>query len=351
MKNRLVSTIIMATLALQLVACGSANNAAEATAETSTITEPISDTGESTSEEATEEKGTGEAAESSENVGIANPWRDCTEEEAKEACPRLFKLPADDLVSSWRMMEPENSESGVPGNLIELDYRMDGMDFTARAQYGADIDADISGLNYKWDVTEDITLANWGEGNMTGKYSRHIEDGWMVDLCTWYDIEIGIAYSLSVEAEDLEGFDLQAIAEQMYSAENEPLVDMPDDEVEAQADGQADVQSFEGQYYAGRGNLSITAQNDGRYLIEVWWGSSAAEHSEWVMNGEYDESSKTITYNDCVKHDFELGEDGEIIRDDIAYENGTGSIQIVDDNTINWTDDQDHIADDVPMTR
>ena len=58
---------------------------------------------------------------------------------------------------------------------------------------------------------------------MKGKYSRHLEDGWTVDLITWYDIEIGIAYSLEVEAEDLDGFDLQAIAEQMYNPDNEPL--------------------------------------------------------------------------------------------------------------------------------
>ena len=37
-------------------------------------------------------------------------------------------------------------------------------------------------------------------------------------------LEIGIKYSLSVAAEDLDGFDIQAIAEQMYCAENEPDV-------------------------------------------------------------------------------------------------------------------------------
>ena len=116
-------------------------------------------------------------------------------------------------------------------------------------------------------------------------------------------------------------------------------------------EGQRQVEAFEGQYYAGRGNLSITGHDDGEYLIEVWWGSSASENSQWVMHGQYDESTATITYSDCVKEDFVLGDNGEPTSDEIAYTDGTGSIKIVDDSTIMWTDDQDHIADDVPMTR
>ena len=116
-------------------------------------------------------------------------------------------------------------------------------------------------------------------------------------------------------------------------------------------EGQRQVQPFEGQYYAGRGNLSITGHDDGEYLIEVWWGSSASENSQWVMHGKYDESTGTITYSDCVKEDFVLGDNGEPTSDEIAYTDCTGSIKIVDDSTIMWTDDQDHIADDVPMTR
>ncbi len=363
MKNKLVSTILMASLALQLAACGASDNQTVSSDKTESVTdnsqsqddeettdENTESAGEATADGAEEVVDTENNPEASDNneeaVGMANPWRSCTEEEAIAACPRMFKLPEDGLVASWSMMDAEDSESGVPGPVVQLDFRMEGMDYTARAQYGASEDADISGLYYDWDVTDDITLANWGEGNMQGKLSRHIEDGWTVDLCTWYDIEIGIAYSLSVEAEDLDGFDLQAIAEQMYNPDNEPYTGMEDEEV-----AQGDKQAFEGQYYAGRGNLSITGQGSNEYLIEVWWGSSAAEHSEWVMHGQYDESTATITYSDCEKHDYTLKEDGEIESDVTAYTDGKGSIKIVDDSTIIWTDEEDHIADDVPMTR
>ncbi len=354
MKNRIVSAIVMASLALGLVACGAKDDSEGIWTEQESATESAQneDVAEEASSEVNEENtaedaGSEAAEEGQEPVGMANPWKACTEEEANSACPRLFKAPDDAVVNGWSLMDPENAESGVPGQLVELDFRMEGLDYTARAQYGVGEDVDIAGIYYDWDATEDITLANWGEGHMQGKLSRHIEDGWMVDLCTWYDIEIGIAYSLSVEGENLEGFDLQAIAEQMYNAENEPLVDAPDEA----ADGDVQATGFEGQYYAGRGNLSILGHDDGTYRIEVWWGSSAAEHSEWTMNGTYDESTGTITYSDCEKHDYTLNEDGEVESDVTAYTNGTGNIKIVNDSTIIWTDDQDHIADDVEMTR
>ncbi len=254
----------MTSLALQLVACGGANKGQEASAaQTTTEAEQTESTIEASTEKASTEEAasTEEQAADGENTEIANPWKECTEAEAKEACPRLFKAPEEDLVSSWSLMEVKDSESGVPGPVVELDFRMDGKDFTARAQYGAPENEDISGTYYDWDVTDDITLANWGEGNMKGKYYRHLEDGWTVDLITWYDIEIGIAYSLVVEAEDLDGFDLQAIAEQMYDSENEPNTGEPTEE----ADDQGAKAAFEGQYYAGRGNLSITGHDDGTY--------------------------------------------------------------------------------------
>ena len=59
---------------------------------------------------------------------------------------------------------------------------------------------------------------------MAGQSYRAITDTEYIDLITWYDVEIGIAYALTVSDADLDGFDIQAIAEQMYTADNEPYV-------------------------------------------------------------------------------------------------------------------------------
>ncbi|MCR5419311.1 MAG: hypothetical protein K6E84_10380 [Lachnospiraceae bacterium] len=226
--NRYVEMILAGVLAgMVMTGCGSQAEApATAEPETAEAEQEVSE------EAAASEETEGAAEEESGETQMANPWKECTEEDAKAACPRLFKAPEDAVVNGWSMMEVESNENGIPGPLVQMDFRMAGVDFCARAQYGVDENEDIAGMYYDWAATESVTLANWGGGNMTGKLTRYMEEGWTVDLLTWYDYEIGIAYSLSAEAEDLDGFDLQAVAEQMYEAANEPTVDMPADDAE-----------------------------------------------------------------------------------------------------------------------
>ena len=338
-KSTIVKTLgIMAMGAALLAGCGEdSGNAAQPT-ESEQPTEAAQENGgEETGDNGGNEEGEG-------NTELANPWKECTEKEAVESCPRLFRAPDGSTVNGWSMMEDSSA-----GNMIQLDFRLEGVDYCARAQYGADVDKDISGLYYDWDDTREVTLLYWGGSNMPATISRHVEDGWMVDLCSWYDIEIGIAYTLSAEAEDLDGFDIQAIVEQMYNPVNEPALG-EDIDAGTEEDGQNPVMNFIGQYYAGRGNLTISAEGSNGALIQVWWGSSAEEHSEWTMHGTFDEAAMEITYSDCEKHDFVVDDNGEIVSDETAYTNGTGKIVINEDYSIVWIDDQDHIADDLTMT-
>ncbi len=165
----------------------------------------------------------GEGAENPGEVGMANPWRDSTEEEANELIPRLFTAPDGAEVLSWMVLDDPTEANGEDNPLVDLQFSLDGNIFDARAQVTGDDYLDLSGLYYEWTAEDEVTLANWGGGNMKGNTYRNINDNGMVDLITWYDVEIGISYSLSVVAEDLDGFDIQAVAEQMYSADNEPL--------------------------------------------------------------------------------------------------------------------------------
>lgn len=187
--------------------------------------------------EKTEEPAQPEEAEEEEGmVGMANPWVDITEEEANELCLRLFKVPegAEDL--GWMKCEELGDPDKGIGPLVQLSFQMDDRYFTARAQQGAAEDTDIAGLFVDWTVgPEDVTLANWGGGNMQGKMYRSINDTGYVDLITWYDVEIGISYALSVAAEDLDGFDIQAVAEQMYAGEAEDFGMGPTDFVQYQS--------------------------------------------------------------------------------------------------------------------
>ncbi len=157
-----------------------------------------------------------------ENVGMANPWVDITEDEAKSLCVRLFKAPDGASDIHWMKCKSlGNPDKGV-GPLIQLNFKYDGNDFCARAQHGAGENDDITGIYATWDDGPFTTeMANWGGGKMEAKSYRELNDEGYTDLITWYDIEIGIAYSLTVTAKDLDGFDIQSVAEQMYNPENE----------------------------------------------------------------------------------------------------------------------------------
>ncbi len=232
MKKRMVVLATVLTLAAGMIAgCGDVQETAQT---------------ETTQEETNVSDDTaGEAETTEEVVGIANPWVSITEDEAKELCLRLFKAPEGAQVQDWLKCEDLGDPDKGLGPLVQLSFTLDDRNFTARAQQGAAEDADIAGNYVEWTVgPEDATLANWGGGNMPAKFYRSINDTGYVDMITWYDMEIGIAYSLSVADKDLDGFDIQAIAEQMYAEENEPYANMPSDFVQFQS-GKTSFDSYE----------------------------------------------------------------------------------------------------------
>ena len=219
---------------------------------------------------------------------MANPWVEISEEEANEACARLFKAPEGATNVTWRICKDlGNPEQGI-GPLVQLDFTLDDMPFTARAQQGASEDADIAGNYVEWTVgPEDTTLANWGEGNMAGKFYRSIGDTGYVDMITWYDVEIGISYSLSVAAADLDGFDIQAVAEQMYNGENEPFADMPADFLQEQS-GIVSFATYDDVIAAlqpGQGYAYIKLTGSDEEVLAVTDLVFEADHSAYEISG------------------------------------------------------------------
>ena len=55
-------------------------------------------------------------------------------------------------------------------------------------------------------------------GPCAGSLSQALQDdGVWVERCLWYDADAKRMYSLSVTAEDVDGLDLTALAEQVYN--------------------------------------------------------------------------------------------------------------------------------------
>lgn len=154
---------------------------------------------------------TNPAAEKTQNGGaiqIPNPWRDITEAEAKELCPKTFAVPTGAGNVQWSVME-----SATENPLLQLSFDWNGLSFTAREQVTDDKAADLSGMYYDWTAQEDSTLQDRAGNGIPCKTYRYIGKDDTADLCTWYDTDTGIACSLGVTAKDLDGFDLRAVAE------------------------------------------------------------------------------------------------------------------------------------------
>lgn len=160
---------------------------------------------------------TDKAQETNEQqTGVANPWRDCTEEEAYQYAPNGFSAPEGSTNVRWSIcMAPDDRT--LPGTMVQMNFDYDGLSFTAREQAvpGEEI-TDISGMYYDWIDSDEQILANWGGGNMKARFYWYAGEDEYAQLALWFDIETGYAYSLSTVATDLDGFDIQSVVEKIY---------------------------------------------------------------------------------------------------------------------------------------
>ncbi|OON85729.1 hypothetical protein BXO88_10745 [Oribacterium sp. C9] len=221
MKKKCIMMIAVA-IAVSVSGCGSNNNI--------TVPEATTQAESAVPDEPTKTQKELETLEADTSAGLANPWRDITYDEAVATISKLFKAPDGAENVKWSICKTGEDDMAIPGPLVQMTFDLDGMSFTAREQVTGEKAEDISGMYYDWRNTEDITLSNWGDGTMPAEYKRYIGDGESADVCTWYDIEYGASYSLGTTAKDLEGFDLQAVAEAIYDPSTQSGANMPENE-------------------------------------------------------------------------------------------------------------------------
>lgn len=99
------------------------------------------------------------------------------------------------------------------------------------------------------------------------------------------------------------------------------------------------VEKYEGNWYdeiAGRGAMDIAPSGDGKYYIQVNWGSSAAETSVWTFTAIYDSASGDLVYDDGLYQDLLFDENGdETVTEEKSVH---GVLHLTDDGKIEWTD-------------
>ena len=128
----------------------------------------------------------------------------------------LVESDADGVVQQlgFALSVPDGAENVeyfiLAGDTEELRFTCDGLDYTARLKATAGFE-DISGMYYTWTNTLDDEI----EG-CECKMMRYSGDGGEIDVCLWYDAAPGLMYSLTTSDSSLDGFDITAVALQVF---------------------------------------------------------------------------------------------------------------------------------------
>ena len=116
---------------------------------------------------------------------------------------------------------------------------------------------------------------------------------------------------------------------------------------EEDPDWQNHVMNAVGTYQSGRVRALVESFGNDVALVTIEWSGSVSELTRWDINGRLDPETKTIDYSTATKTIIVFNEKGEIVKDETAYENGTGSIVFNDDGTFIWHEDQSEYDEDM----
>ncbi|MBP5271518.1 MAG: hypothetical protein ILO43_00915 [Clostridia bacterium] len=112
------------------------------------------------------------------------------------------------------------------------------------------------------------------------------------------------------------------------------------------------VQRFQGRYGNGRCTIDVKGVANNTVEIHVYWSSSAWEHSEWTMSGNFDEDKNGfyVYYSDGVRKDYKYNDDGKVESTETVYQGGKGAFRF-NGNKLTWDDHAEHIADGIVFTK
>ena len=150
------------------------------------------------------------AKETEGNTEIANPWTDSDRGGVLDATGFDLSVPEGAENVAYSYMQEES--------LAQVSYVLDGNEWTYRVRPTEHLE-DLSGMCYEWDIEEDGAV-----GDMEAKIyayseadedSEFIDDVFSVHVVNWYDDVEKATHSLSVSGKNLDGLDIQAVAEKM----------------------------------------------------------------------------------------------------------------------------------------
>ncbi|MBR2760786.1 MAG: hypothetical protein IKD66_06405 [Solobacterium sp.] len=109
---------------------------------------------------------------------------------------------------------------------------------------------------------------------------------------------------------------------------------------EEEESGQNPVMNFIGDYVNDRCFVHVEAKGKNNAEFRIHWSSSVSEYSDWTMSGPLDPDTLTVRYDNAVKKNITVKEDGSAESEKTVYENGKGSFRFEGGSLI-WNDEEE----------
>lgn len=115
---------------------------------------------------------------------------------------------------------------------------------------------------------------------------------------------------------------------------------------DAESDDYAQAQAYVGRWGCDRATIDIADNEDGSYAVDITWGNSAAEASEWHYTCLYDANAHRL-YNvePGTRAEVTYAENGDVASTEVVYEDGEATFAIEDDGRLIWNDMKENAAE------
>lgn len=149
-----------------------------------------------------------------------------------------------------------------------------------------------------------------------------------------------------VNINDTSGSDSGKQSEEQSAPNSEDVQDSVDDVMKAVVP----PEDFDpvGEYQdetSQRAMMTITPEGEeGHYVVNIDWGSSAWETTIWEFEGDFDRDAGMLSYKKCTKYELYLDENDKQ-QEKVIYDDGTGALMYYEDG-FHWEDKKENAGKD-----
>jgi len=103
--------------------------------------------------------------------------------------------------------------------------------------------------------------------------------------------------------------------------------------------------AYEGVWQCGRATIALYWEEEG-FKVQIRWGSSAWEHTEWEYSCHYREEDNTLLSTPFgVRTEYVYGDDGQLVSATEVYDDGEAAFSLDAEGFLLWQDMKENAGD------